>query len=194
MELSSAPTKTIAPALLPPCGVVAYYAGERRHEMPSRLTDVEIESLLREVKRLPDNYRSRVVLRNKRGHKEREFDIVGDEGHRFRLILRQSNTNVLDFSIILALIPLDSNQHFRLRRYNGRSHEHSNVIEHQVFYAYHVHQATERYQDLGMREDSYAEPSDRYADYNSALRCMLEDCGFVAPPASGPVMFGEFGP
>jgi hypothetical protein len=160
--------------------------------MQSRLTDGEIDCLIREVKHLPANYRSRIVLRNKRGHKERELDIMGDEGHQFRVILRQSNTNALDFSVILALVPQDSNQHFRLRRYNGKSHQHSNVIEHQTFYGYHVHQATERYQDLGMQEDSYAEQCERYADYQTALRCMLEECGFAAPPAPGPTMFGEF--
>jgi len=55
----------------------------------------------------------------------------------------------LDFSIILAYCPEASNQLFRLRRYNGKSHEHTNTIEADKFYNYHIHTATERYQELG---------------------------------------------
>jgi hypothetical protein len=44
-----------------------------------------------------------------------------------------------------------------------------------------IHTATERYQDLGMQEDAYAEPSDRFSDLNTAINCMLSDCGFVVP-------------
>lgn len=42
--------------------------------------------------------------------------------------------------------------------------------------------ATERYQELGMREDSYAEATDRFGDSDSALRCLVDDCGFDRPP------------
>jgi hypothetical protein len=41
--------------------------------------------------------------------------------------------------------------------------------------------ATQRYQELGMREDAYAEPTDRFPDFSSALQCMLNDCGFDIP-------------
>jgi hypothetical protein len=44
-----------------------------------------------------------------------------------------------------------------LRRHNGKSHEHTNQIEAGAFYDFHIHRATERYQELGMREDAYAE-------------------------------------
>ena len=42
--------------------------------------------------------------------------------------------------------------------------------------------ATERYQDLGAREDTYAEPTDRYADFHGALRCMNNDANIEFPP------------
>ncbi len=32
------------------------------------------------------------------------------------------------------------------------------------------------------REDSFAEPSDRYASLEEAIDCLLEECGFVLPP------------
>ena len=41
------------------------------------------------------------------------------------------------------------------------------------------HAATERYQDLGAREDAYAEPTDRYQDFHGALRCLFADAGFI---------------
>lgn len=130
-------------------------------------------------------------MRPKTGHKERELDIMGEEGNEFRLILRRSIINPLDFSIILAYRPPKSNQLFRLRRYNGRSHEHTNIIEGEKFYDFHVHQGTFRYQEAGSNEDSYAEPTDRFPDFNQALSCMLKDCGFQVPVEEQGRLFEE---
>lgn len=149
--------------------------------MAAKYSDAEIKVLIQERKPLSRDFRSSIRLRDKRGHKEQELDIQGVSGNQFRLILRQSNFNALDFSIILAYCPEGSNQVFRLRRYNGKSHEHTNTIELDKFYNYHIHTATERYQELGMREDAYAEPSDRFSDLNAAVHCMLSDCGFQVP-------------
>lgn len=142
------------------------------------LTDNQIGGLIAERKVLPHDYRSRIQVRPKRGHKERELDIKGETGNDFRLIMRQSSVDPLDFSVILMYCPSDTNQVFRLRRNNGRSHEHTNRIEAGTFYDFHIHMATERYQDSGTREDSYAEPTDRFTDLGSAVDCMLADCGF----------------
>lgn len=161
--------------------------------MPAKYSDHEIERMIRERKPLPRNYRSCVQLRDKRGHKERELGVTGENGTQYRVILRQSDFDTLDFSVILAVSPADSNQLFRLRRYNGKSHEHTNPIEDETFYNFHIHQATERYQESGAREDAFAESTDRYADLHSALRCMLEDCGFEAPQDEQTSLFGEFG-
>ena len=150
--------------------------------MVVRLTDQEIVRLIQEHKPLPNDYESHILLRSKRGHRERDVDIPGADGSEFRLILRQSLFNVLDFSVILAYRFPRSNEVFRLRRYNGRSHEHTNPIERQTFYNFHVHQATERYQELGAREDGYAEPTDRFADLQGAIECMIVDCNFDVPP------------
>ena len=150
--------------------------------MPVRLNERDIARLIQERKPLPDDYQSHIELRAKRGHRERELDVTGSDGDEFRLILRQSTHNTLDFSVILAYRLPGSNEVFRLRRYNGRSHIHSNSIERQTFYyEFHAHQATERYQEIGAREDSYAEPTDRYSDIQSALDCMFQDCGFELP-------------
>ena len=161
--------------------------------MAARYSDSDIDDMIRERKPLPDGWRSRIQLRDKRGHKEREFNVTGNQNNGYSVILRQSDFNPLDFSVILALSPADSNQLFRLRRYNGKSHEHTNQIEGNTFYGFHVHQATERYQELGGREDAYAEPSDEYADYHSAISCLLRNCGFETPPGESATLFGEFG-
>jgi hypothetical protein len=144
------------------------------------LSDKEIDDLVQEKKLLPTDYRTKIQMRAKPGHKERELDLKGDKGNEFWLILRQSVINPLNFSIILAYRPPKSNQLFRLRRYNGR-HRHTNLIEGKTFYDFHIHQATARYQDMGAKEDAYAEPSDRFSDFSQALRCMLKDCGFQVP-------------
>jgi hypothetical protein len=160
--------------------------------MTAKFSDQEIAHMVRERKRLPVDYQARLYLREKRGHKERELDLEGERRSQYRLILRQNNFNVLDFSIILAYRPPASTHLFRLRRYNGKSHEHTNHIKGSTFYDFHIHQATERYQEIGTREDAYAEATDRYSDFHSALRCLLEDCGFEHPEGAQKSLFGEF--
>lgn len=149
--------------------------------MSIRFTEKEIENLLAERKELPADYKNLLLTRPKRGHKERELSIKGGDGSLFRVILRQSNSNPLGFSAIVAFCVPNSNQLFRLCRYNGKNHEHTNTIEKETFYDFHIHMATERYQDIGFREDAYAEKTDRFADFHGAIRCMWEDCGFGKP-------------
>lgn len=120
-------------------------------------------------------------LRSKPGHDEGHLDLTGNSGNAFRIILRRSNRNVLDFSAILGVQVPQSSRLFRLLRYNGRSHEHTNTIEGDTFYDFHIHKATERYQIIGAREDSYAEETDRYSDYKGALDCLLADNNFQIP-------------
>jgi len=155
------------------------------------LTDEEIAKLIEEPKLLPPNYRSRLQLRPKRGRNERHLDVHGKDGGEYRIIASQSTSNPLAFSVILTYKVPRSNRLFRLRRYNGKSHEHSNRIEQQTFYDYHIHLATERYQQLGMREDSYAEATDRFADLESALNCLVADCRFELPTDGTLRLFGE---
>ncbi len=159
--------------------------------MAAKYTDQEITMFINERKPLPDDYRSKIKLKEKRGHKEQELDVEGENGNKFSLILRQSNINPLDFSIILVLCPPDTTQPFRLRRYNGKSHEHTNHIERNTFYSFHVHMATERYQELGTREDTYANPVDSFDDVQSALRSMFNDCGFDVPQDPQQILFEE---
>ena len=149
--------------------------------MTVNISDAEIAALIAEAKPLPEDYQQRIQTRPKRGHRERELDVDGANGNSFRLILRQSLFNPLDFSVILAWLPPQSATPFRLCRYNGKSHEHTNTLESQKFYEFHVHRSTKRYQESGLREDSFADPTNRYQDFGGALLCLIQDCGFQLP-------------
>ena len=57
------------------------------------------------------------------------------------------------------------------------------------FYDFHIHLATQRYQEIGSREDAYAEITDRYTDIDGAIQSMFEDAGFEVPPVDQPLLF-----
>ncbi len=149
--------------------------------MPADFSDADIARLISEPKQLLSDWRTRLNLRPKRGHKEQQLDLTGELGSDFRIILRQSNINPLDFSAILAVRIPQSNRFFRLRRYNGKSHEHTNQIEGDTFYDFHIHTATQRYQDIGEREDTYAQTTDRYSNLTEAIGCMQHDVSLITP-------------
>lgn len=89
-------------------------------------TDDEIDALVKERKRLPQDWEDRMRLKSKRGHDEQYLELTGDAGTRFRLILRQSRINRLDFSVILAVLVPRSTQVFSapsLQRQKSRTHE-----------------------------------------------------------------------
>lgn len=150
--------------------------------MPVFLSEAQIGELVGEKKRLPDDYERKLRTRAERGHDEADVTIEGSGGAQFRVIVRKGRSSTLDFSVILGFLPQKSNTLFRLCRYNGK-HQHSNRLEGEEFYDFHIHQATERYQHSGYREDTYAEPTDRYSTVEQALQCMFDDCGFDAPGA-----------
>ena len=150
-------------------------------------TDTQIGMLLAERKLLPTNWLAQFQRHPKRGHDERAIVVTGADGNEFHLLLRKSLLNPLDFSIILGVRVPQSNRIFRLRRHNGKSHEHTNTIEKQqgrdgqTFYDFHIHFATQRYQELGNREpkeEAYAEVTSRYSDSQEALECLIADAGF----------------
>ena len=149
--------------------------------MAAVYTDDEIAALISERKPLPADWRARMRRRTRRGHSAADLWVTGGSGGEFRLIFRQNANNVLDFSVILGVRVPQSDRLFRLLRYNGRSHEHTNHIEGDTFYGFHVHRATERYQAAGADEDAYAEPAAQYGDFDGALACMLADAGFDDP-------------
>ena len=125
---------------------------------------------------MPNDWRNQLF-------KKEELVVKGANGNTFYIKVRSDALNPLDFSVILTvLVPL-SNRHFRLRRYNGASHEHKNRIEDKEIDGFHIHYATARYQLIRPKpkEDGYAQPTNRYNDLESALRCLIEDANFEQP-------------
>lgn len=144
-------------------------------------SDQEIAALIQERKLLPKNWRSRLRPRGKHWDTKGHLDITGEAGNKFRVILRQHPAKPLDFSVILAVRTPQSGKFFRLRRYNGHSHEHINYIENTRFDGFHIHYATARYQALNRAEDGYAMPTTRYRDINGAVQSLLNDANFEEP-------------
>ena len=155
-------------------------------------TDEQISNLIQEPKSLPKDYKTHLALREKRGHHEQNYTIQGQDENEFQIILRQSTSNPLNFSAILAVTVPGTNRVFRLRRYNSRTHAHSNHLEKNGFaYRCHIHQATARYQEAGSDEESFAESTDRFSDLGGALDCMFKDCGFILPEGDQLGLFEE---
>lgn len=146
--------------------------------MKITLSDTEIRALIEEEKHVNLEFEELFSrMKDKNGHKEFDYTISREDGSSFYLILRQNRKNPLDFSAIFGYSPKELNTVFKLTRYNGKSHEHRNVLEKEpAFYDFHIHKATERYQLAGRKEEFYAEITDRYSNLRSALRCLIDDC------------------
>jgi hypothetical protein len=159
------------------------------------LSDAEIARLLNERKQLPATFPECVRLTPRQMHLRYDVAAPGDDGGEFRLMLRQSQEDRLDFSAILAYRPPTSNIWIRLRRYNGKSHGHRNTIEKgPLFFDFHIHTATERYmRRSGKDPEHYAEPTNRYTSLQGAMECLLEDCNFDYPARSQGALWGTSG-
>lgn len=154
------------------------------------LKDAEIAKLISEEKTLPDNWQSQFQLRDKSNfqHQERSIEVKGANGNSFRVILRRNKINIFDFSIILMFQDKDSKE-YRLVRYNGKHpSEHTNKCEKEMGEkdckfgpTFHIHRATERYQEAGYPIDGFAEVTTKYSDFHSALNCFLKHNNFKKP-------------
>jgi hypothetical protein len=93
--------------------------------------------------------------------------------------------NPLDFSIILIFRDEDGTE-FNLCRYNGKHpSQHTNKLEKSKGLpdssfrnAFHIHMATQRYQEEGLNIDSYAEVTNEYSSFDTALRTFVRTNGF----------------
>ena len=140
-------------------------------------SDAKIEELLQECKPLSSDWRLALFETGM-------VCVEGVNGNEFCIRVRQNKVVPLDFSLILTVrVPL-SNQEFRLRRYNGSTSPHNNPIENEEIVGFHIHCATERYQQEGYDEETFAEQTTQYCDLNGALRCLLNDANFREPVES----------
>lgn len=144
-------------------------------------TDDEIAALIAEPKPVTQHQRDFITRRLDR-YERATINVLGDAGSDFIVIFRPSQRRPSDFSIILAVQPVQGGHIFHLRRYDGR-HWHTNHLEStrrnkNRFLDFHIHTATERYQESNSPDDGYAEVTDRYHDINGAIIHMLDDAGF----------------
>lgn len=149
----------------------------------AQLSDKEIDALVAVPKVLPPDYRSRLRTRARpysSQHEEAQIEIGVQNMGTFRVIVRKNRINPLDFSVILGYVPPERLKLFHLLRYNG-THRHTNKLESNSFRDFHIHYATQRYQEAGWGIDAYAEPTDRYATVEGALDALLDDCTFIRP-------------
>ena len=147
-------------------------------------TDEQIEEFCKESKPLPENYYTVLIdnLRTRDAFKRSSLIVMGVSGNEYGIHIRKSKENPLDFSVIFLIKNKIVTGDFILRRYNGKSHQHTNNLEGEKFRDFHIHYATERYQQLGStKPEKYARITDRYSDIVGALDCLLEDCGFILP-------------
>jgi len=164
------------------------------------LKDTDIDDLIAERKVLPPNWRRRLQLRPKEGckHNEAKIAVEGQHGGHFRVVLRQSQDNPFDFSIILIYCHKDGSD-YRQLRYNGRHpSDHTNKweksrghIDHTFGPCFHIHKATQRYQEESYDIDGYASMTTGYHDFHSALDRFREDASFVDPDSPVGALFLE---
>ena len=105
-----------------------------------------------------------------------------------RKVLSNNRRSKLNFSVILGVKVPPPKKFFRLKRYNG-DHEHTNTIEDEKLNGFHIHTATERYQVNSVREEDYAELTERYTNVNGALKCLFADANFEHPNALQDALF-----
>jgi len=170
--------------------------------MARTLTDDEIDDLVAESKSLPKNWTTRLRPRTKsnRQHAERDLGIQGEAGNQFRIIVRHNAINPLDFSIILTFKDTDGSE-FVLRRYNGKHpSQHTNRLEKargepnsSFRNTFHIHKATQRYQEEGLPIDGYAEETSEYASFDTGLQAFFLSNGVVFPGDDQPSLFDPKG-
>jgi len=153
------------------------------------LTDAQIQELISEAKAIPAGLSPLAKTIERNQHSRKDFEIVCPSGNCFVIATRQSMLDALNFSAILGFRNPGFNSVFRLRRYNGK-HYHTNPIEGERFHDFHVHTATERYQRIGSREDHFAQIDKRYFNLESAIQCLLDDCGFRSTIQDAPLFTG----
>jgi hypothetical protein len=157
------------------------------------LSDKEIEALVLEPKRIPEGLRPLKKVTQHGLHMRKEFEVESktNPDNEFLVIVRQNTINPLDFSAILAYKIPGTNTIFRLRRYNGSNHDHTNPIERTALTGFHIHKATERYQKRGRYEDAFAEITSVHSSLDTAIGALLRDCGFDPPEVEGDLFGGS---
>ena len=162
------------------------------------LTDAEITELLAKEKNLPSGWRARLKLKEKPGAVQlgRELEIEARSGESFIIRCRKNKLNPLDFSVMLFYA--DGGNEYRLLRCNGKPPSgHTNCVEklagdpnYAFGMEFHVHCATQRYQEADRRIDGFAVPTQEYSDYATALEYFMKRTRCIDPDGEpeGPLL------
>lgn len=147
------------------------------------LGDIEINNLISEEKQIDvetiRHAHDDKNFRNRQSHsfKKWEHEFHTGNNNVFRIVINRNKRYESNFSVILQYV--DRNKKiYNLRRYNGVHGCHKNIIEKNKVVGFHIHIATERYQQKNLQLEGYAEATDRYTDWKGAFKQMLLDCNF----------------
>lgn len=138
------------------------------------ITDEEIAGLLAQAKVVTT---PKARSREQRKSVQVSYLVESVDGsEKFELYTRQNLIDAEHYSCGL-IYKHPSGSDITLTRYNGSNHEHRNPLEggELIRFKCHVHKATQRYIEMGDKAEKYAETTDRYADLNGALQCLLLD-------------------
>lgn len=138
-------------------------------------TDSQINQWMQVRKVLPPNWYATIW-------RQKTLYVWGDDNNRYRIIINDDFSYSLSFSVILLVYHVDTNEKTRLRRYDFHDTEHTNRLEGNSVYGYHIHKATERYQRNGYRIDDYAESTNRFSNIPGAIKCLIQDANFQGVP------------
>lgn len=98
-----------------------------------------------------------------------KINVRDDFENRFEVFVRVNNEIPGDFSVGVIYRSEGYDKGIVLRRYNGNNHSHTNKIEREkIVRKFHIHEATERYQDTGYIAEDYATISTGYSTYQEA--------------------------
>jgi len=166
----------------------------------SPLTDDEIEELLRESKPITADYEKWLTPPEKtknpeHRHRQLSRKVEGENGNWFKVFSRISKDDPQNFSVGLHLLKRDSE--IGLVRVNGHHAGHRNRIKVGLSYeeippnTCHIHKAQARYLAIDEKLISigYAEVTDRYMDFRTALEFFLSQYGFVSRNSGKPFVF-----
>lgn len=107
-------------------------------------------------------------LKQEKGHYRTGFELQSVDGkYFFKAFGRYNAAFNENFSVGLIYIPKQEKGNFEILRCNGPHGEHRMFPRH---INYHIHIASHQAIESGLREDSVIEVTDKYANYEEALR------------------------
>ena len=145
------------------------------------LNDIEIRDLINEHKTIDaTTIRSAHKEQNFKNKQNQSFKIWEYEfqtvnGNIFRIKIHRNKKFINSFSVIFQYVD-ENKKIYNLKRYNGLHAPHINIIERNKVKGFHIHTATERYQEKNLNIEAYAEETDQYSDWKSAFVKLLYDC------------------